>query len=353
MYASFFLGANSSHGFHSFYNELIDVKRANAVYILKGGPGSGKSSLMKNIAAAAEKAGYWVERIFCSSDPESHDAVIIPELGKALVDGTAPHVVEPVYPLAVERYINLSQFADCDKISEKKDEIIAVKDKYSTFFEHVYRLTASAGHIDNELFDIALGGISLEKLHVKSRGIISREIRGKGSGKGTKHRFASAISPKGYVNLFDAKKSSFARTFVIEDTYGIGHFLLVPILKAAENAGFSCIACQNPLKPERTEHLIIPELSLSFITSTREHPYEHEYYRKIRIDAMIDTDVLRSKKQRISLLKKLRASLLDDACEILGEAKSVHDELEDLYNPHIRFDELYRYADILTKEILG
>lgn len=353
MYTSFFLGANSSHGFHSFYNELIDLKKANAVYILKGGPGSGKSSLMKRVAAAAEEAGYEVERIFCSSDPESLDAVIIPELGKALVDGTAPHVVEPVYPLAVERYINLGQFADCDSLAEKKDEIIAVKEKYSGFFEHVYRLTASAGHIDNELFDIALGGISLEKLHTKARGIISREIRGKGSGKATKHRFASSISPKGYVSLFEAKESGFARTFVLEDTFGVGHFLLIPILKAAENAGFSCIACQNPLKPERTEHLIIPELSLSFITSTKEHPYDGEYYRKIRIDAMIDNDVLTDKKHRISLLKKLRASLLDDACEILCEAKSVHDEMEDLYNPHIRFDELYRYAETLAKEIIG
>lgn len=352
MYTSFFLGANSGHGFHSFYKELINLKKANAVYILKGGPGSGKSSLMKKVAKAAEDASYAVERIYCSSDPDSLDAVIIPALGKAIVDGTSPHVVEPEYPLAVERYINLGQFADYDEISKKKDDIISIKEKYSKYFEHVYRLTASAAHIDNELFDIALGGISIEKLHAKARGIISREIRGKGSGKTTKHRFVSSISPKGYVSLFNDKDSDFTHTFILEDSFGLGHFILTPILKAAEEAGFACIACQNPLIPDRLEHLIIPELSLSFITSDKEHPYKGKYYRKIRIDALVDADILRTKKQRISLLKKARASILNDACEILREAKLVHDVLEDLYNPHINFEELYKYADILIDEIV-
>ncbi|MBQ8004408.1 MAG: hypothetical protein IJ299_04880, partial [Oscillospiraceae bacterium] len=265
MYKSFFLGANSRHGFYSFYNELTDLKSADAVYILKGGPGSGKSSLMKRVASAAEEKGYEVERIFCSSDPDSLDAVIIPELGRAIVDGTAPHIVEPVYALAVERYVDLGQFADYKAIAEKKAAIIAVKEKYSGFFEHVYRSTAGAAYADNEIFDVALSGVSVDKLHAKATGIISREIRGKGCGKYTKHRFVSAISPKGYVSLIDDKDCPFEKVFILEDNFGIGHFLLAPILKAAEAAGFRCTLCMNPLIPERMEHLLIPELSLAFI----------------------------------------------------------------------------------------
>lgn len=352
MYTSFFLGANSGQGFYSFYNELIDLKKANSVYILKGGPGSGKSSLMKKVAKASEDAGYAVEKIYCSSDPDSLDAIIIPKLAKAIVDGTSPHIVEPKYPLAVERYVNLGEFADYGEISNKKDEIISVKEKYSKYFEHVYRLTASAAHIDNELFDMALGGVLIEKLHNKAHGIVSREIRGKGKGKNTKHRFASSISPKGYVSLFSDKVNNFTHTFVLEDSFGLGHFILTPILKAAEDSGFECIACQNPLIPERLEHLIIPELSLSFITSDKEHPYSGEYYRKMHIDALIDSDILRTKKQRISLLRKARTSVLDDACEILREAKLVHDVLEDLYNPHINFEKLYKYTNTLIEEII-
>ncbi len=352
MYKSFFLGANSRHGFYSFYNELIDLKSADAVYILKGGPGSGKSSLMKKIAAAAEDRGYEVERIFCSSDPDSLDGIVIPELSLAVVDGTAPHVVEPVYALAVERYVNLGQFADCNAIAKKKDEIIAVKEKYSSFFDRVYRRTASAAHIDNEIFDIGLSATSVEKLHSKARGIISREIRGKGSGKATKHRFCSAISPKGYVSLFDGKDSEFEKTFVLEDSFGVGHFLLIPILKAAEESNFRCIACMNPLIPERLQHLIIPELSLSFITSTKEHPYTGARYRHLRLDSMIAAELTKAQRSRVSVLRKLKAELLGDACEILREAKAVHDEMEELYNPHINFEKLYAFAASLSEEII-
>ena len=43
----FYLGANSPSGFHSLYDQLIDPEEAQRIYILKGGPGCGKSSLMR------------------------------------------------------------------------------------------------------------------------------------------------------------------------------------------------------------------------------------------------------------------------------------------------------------------
>ena len=88
----YFLGANSPTGFYSLYDQLLPPEQARAIYILKGGPGCGKSTLMRRVAAQAGEAGLAVERILCSGDPGSLDAVVIPELGVALVDGTAPHV---------------------------------------------------------------------------------------------------------------------------------------------------------------------------------------------------------------------------------------------------------------------
>lgn len=87
----FFLGANSPAGFYSLYDQLIDPAEAAGVYILKGGPGCGKSTLMRLVAAQAEERGLKVEYIPCSGDPDSLDAVIFPERKAAIVDGTAPH----------------------------------------------------------------------------------------------------------------------------------------------------------------------------------------------------------------------------------------------------------------------
>ena len=89
----YFLGGNTPLGFHSLYHQLSDPARFQAVYIIKGGPGSGKSTLMRRVGQAAEERGYQVEYIVCSGDPDSLDGVVLPQLQTAIVDGTAPHVV--------------------------------------------------------------------------------------------------------------------------------------------------------------------------------------------------------------------------------------------------------------------
>ena len=88
----YFLGANTPQGFYSLYDELLDPAGANDIFILKGGPGCGKSTLMRRVSAALEHEGQSAEYIICSGDPDSLDAVIFPKLKAAIVDGTAPHV---------------------------------------------------------------------------------------------------------------------------------------------------------------------------------------------------------------------------------------------------------------------
>ena len=88
---SFFLGANTPSGFYSLYDQMLEPDTARRIYLLKGGPGCGKSSLMRRVAQALEAGGEQVEYIFCSGDPNSLDAVIFPRLCSAVVDATAPH----------------------------------------------------------------------------------------------------------------------------------------------------------------------------------------------------------------------------------------------------------------------
>lgn len=45
-----FLGNNTSKGFYSLFKNLITQEDANRIICLKGGPGTGKSSLMKKLA---------------------------------------------------------------------------------------------------------------------------------------------------------------------------------------------------------------------------------------------------------------------------------------------------------------
>ncbi len=91
----YFLGANSAQGFVSLYHELLDERNATALYVLKGGAGCGKSTLMRKVGEEMERQGFDVEYILCSGDPDSLDAILIPEKAVAIMDGTAPHGKEP------------------------------------------------------------------------------------------------------------------------------------------------------------------------------------------------------------------------------------------------------------------
>lgn len=89
----FFLGANSEEGFFSLYDQLLGG-RLDDLMILKGGPGCGKSTFMRRVGAAMERAGERIVCINCSGDPDSLDGAIFLDRNAAIVDGTSPHVLE-------------------------------------------------------------------------------------------------------------------------------------------------------------------------------------------------------------------------------------------------------------------
>lgn len=87
-----FPGGNTPHGFHSFY-DYITPPDSNKIFVLKGGPGVGKSTFMRKIAEELVERGYDAELLHCSSDNGSLDGARFPALGVTMVDGTAPQRV--------------------------------------------------------------------------------------------------------------------------------------------------------------------------------------------------------------------------------------------------------------------
>ncbi|UZJ80971.1 PRK06851 family protein [Fictibacillus sp. KU28468] len=88
-----FLGAATPNGAVDYIQNLTEdiCKR----YFIKGRAGSGKSTMLKKIAAAGEEKGYDVEIYHCGFDPNSLDMVILREKGIAIFDSTAPHEYNP------------------------------------------------------------------------------------------------------------------------------------------------------------------------------------------------------------------------------------------------------------------
>ena len=96
----FFAGANSGDGFQNLFSEIVDLEDTYDLMVLKGGPGVGKATFMREIGRSMEEAGTPVEYLWCSGDPDSLDGVVLPELRCAVVDGTSPHGTAPLVHLA-------------------------------------------------------------------------------------------------------------------------------------------------------------------------------------------------------------------------------------------------------------
>jgi len=351
----YFLGANSPGGFHSLYDQLIDPEQAKSVYILKGGAGCGKSTLMQRTAERMEAAGLSVEYITCAGDLDAIDAVLIPAKQAAVVDGSSPHVVEPRYPGIVEHYINLEQYYDTKELMPLRREIMARIDGCRGCYSRAYRCLSAAAEIEEDMRAILVTPALEERLAKRAKGILARELKGKEKRPlpgAVRRRFLSAVTHDGPVCWFDTVGVLCGRVYELADSYGIAHGMLTHLLTGILAAGYEAVACLSPMAPGRLEHLLVPGLSLAFVTSSPALPYGRRPARRIRIDAMADSELFQRSKPRLRFSKKVSAALVEEAVQSLREAKTAQDELEKLYRPHVDLKSVYAEGDAIAARLL-
>lgn len=351
----FFLGANSSQGFVSFFDNAVHDPAIRQNYIFKGGPGCGKSTAMKRVVAAALNQGQPCEIIHCSSDPDSLDGALFPQAAAAVYDGTAPHTIELAFPGAEGSYITPPPFLNQAELAEKTEQLRQTNQQLAGHYRQAFRLIAAAGKVHDSVAAKLAPLCDLPRLEKRAAGIISREIpRGeKGQQPGLeKKRFLSGITPQGLLCFYETAQGLAQNIYDLRDPYGFGHVLLSPILSAALAAGQQVYACYSPLFPDRLEHLILPDLSLAFLTSNSYHAYASQPYRRINLD-VADREGLRLLRGEIRLLRKIEQSLLEDAVEQLRGTKGLHDRLEALYRPHLDFTALDHMGEQVISAVSG
>jgi hypothetical protein len=341
----YFLGANTPGGFYSLYDGFVDTAVKDTLYIIKGGPGCGKSSFMNRIASELARAGKSVEYIHCSGDPDSLDAVYFPELRLGYVDGSAPHIIEPRYPGTAERFINLGIYYDAAALSKKRAEIVAIMTAYKAAYDRAYSLISAAEATTRDMYLPLLTKSVKDRIRSRASGIISREIRGTGLHGEVKKRFLGALTCSGRITFFDTVETLAKCVYAIDNEYGFAPILLSAIADAAKDRNLTIILCPNPICPDSAEHLLIPELSLAFVSQTAKTPYPGEIYRHLRLDALIDIHSERAMRSGLRSCAKIASLLEREAISKLHEARSLHDDLEAVYNPHVEFEGVYSLAD--------
>lgn len=267
---------------------------------------------------------------------------------------THSHVVEPKYAGVVERYVDMGACYDRAGLKNARREIMAAMQGYKACYARAYRCLDAAAEISSDMRAIVVTPAVEAKIAKRAKGILTREIKKSGRESGSvRQRFLTAVTHKGLVAEFGSVDRLCKRVYELADTYGLAHQMLTHLLAGAVAAGHDVIACPSPMSPDRLEHLLIPGLSLAFVTSTPALPYGRRPYRRIRLDAMADPEAVRRSKARLKFSRKVSGALMDEAVDSLAQAKSMHDDLEALYNPYVDFDKVHAIADSAAAEVLN
>ena len=347
---NFFVGANSGDGFQNLFDELVDLEDTYDFMVLKGGPGVGKNTFMRMIGQTMEQAGAAVEYLWCSGDPDSLDGVVLPELRCAIADGTSPHVLEPKYPAAVDRYVDLGRFYDLTAAKAAAEEVKAHTHDYQAAYVRAYRSLKAARQVELDAMTAVAQTFDAGRAERRIEGIIARELRGRRGRRGkTARRFLGSITHKGYLWRFDSVDTLCPKVYEFSDSWELAAPYLARLHEAATEQGWDTILCMSPEAPGQAEHLLIPGLGLAFVTSRPGMDYGQQPYRRSRRDAMGGP----AGKARLRFQPRMTALLREEGITALKEAKASHDALEAVYNPYVDFDGVRALAALEAGRLLS
>lgn len=347
----YFAAGNTAQGFYSLFDSVLEG--LDRLFILKGGPGTGKSSLMKKIGNRWLNKGYDVEFVHCSSDSDSIDAVLIPSLKMGVVDGTAPHVIEPKAPGAVEEYVNLGIAWDAEKLRPQKENILALQQMVRRHYESAYAHFAQALTIHDDLESIYIQNMDFKQANQMTKELMNDIFQQSHTGKRAKvvHRFLGAATPTGPVHFIENLTEDMERRLFIKGRAGTGKStLLRKLITAGEERGVDMEVYHCSFDPKSIDMVIFRTLRVAIFDSTG----PHELHPSRQGDQIIDMyeatvapgtdEKYAAEIQQISTKYKEK---MQQGIASLREAKKTRDQVEKIYIEAMDFT----LIDQMTAEI--
>ncbi len=351
---SYFPGGNTSKGFYSYYQYILGQKEAEYIICIKGGPGTGKSTFMKSIAEHFLNKGEDVDCFRCSSDPQSLDGILLKERHIAFMDGTSPHIVDPVNPGAVDTILHLGEFWDGKAIREHKSYIMQSGDAIKNWFSCAYSCLQAAGDLRNALTKMYEWASADGEIYHMTAGIINRELSHKpvsiAEGKCRKY-FATAITPEGHLSHMASLIRGYKKLYLFSAPVGFNTGEIMRII--SENTIHRGLCVEQyycPMAPDsRIEHILIPELEIGFLTLNDYHDMEicgcSADIINTDMREFTDWNALEKYSDVIRNCEDDSGRLTAQAITYLQKAKQEHDVLEGYYVPNMNFEKIKTLTD--------
>lgn len=350
---TYFLASNSADGFINGFSHAFDPKKGWRTYLIKGGPGTGKSGFMKKVAAYFSDRGETVEIVPCSSDPDSLDAVVLKDRYTVILDATAPHTVDPVYPGVSEEILDFGQFWDTDLLNLSREEIISLTDSNKALHKRASRIISAIGQINRNQLKLSLVATDIDKTFDFAVKLSGRYIKPCKSTASERVIYLSALTPRGEVFYGDTIDKMCDEKVVILDEYGtVSNIIFSCLRDYALKNGADIITVKNNILPgEQIDHILIPELSLAFCSSRNGMKINDDGVRKIHAERFMNRETLREARSRLHFGKRLSKELTDGAIAVLKEAKDVHDKLELCYIKSMDFERVNEFSRRFTESL--
>lgn len=356
----YFAASNTKDGFVSYFDKIFSHNQCDRVYILKGGPGVGKSTFMKSLGKLSEQKGYLPEYFHCSSDPESLDGIIIKEKRIAVIDGTSPHAAEPVLAGAREIIIDLGTAWDTDRLFLKSEEIKALSDTKKRHYRDCYTYLYSKSVMDSLVYNLIFPYIIFDKLD-KSANRLSKSLfrtHSKKSCADIKVRITNALSACGKIRLYTFEDKADTCIFLKEpfSSSRLAHKFLRSVYEYAKSVGADTVISFSPENKEEIDALYFPEINTSISLYDEKAVSECDRIQKkcriINCARFIDLKALSPLKPLRKFYCKLSENMEKQALESLKSAGKAHMELEKIYRPCTNYKTVEKISDKFFKKIL-
>lgn len=338
----YFPGGNTPLGFVSFYSNILSRDTVGKLAVIKGGPGTGKSSLMKKIGEYFKNENEYVHWLHCSSDANSLDGIYLPKYNSAVVDGTSPHVVDPRYPGAWDKIFNLGELIG-DKIGESKEEIYLLNRNISKHFSRCYENLRVASSVCEIMKENSLASKDENAVDCFCHNVLRRVIHEKDRGR-TRKMFLSGITPQGNVNFCDSILSDkYIIRMDCEAGDGVGEIMQRLLTHCRlQNTDADVYYC--PLKPYEPEHIVFRNTHVAVTTS-------NEFHTTAEADEIVPFGDFVKNSYDNSENREIYGKYIEKALFEVGEAKKLHDELENYYINNFDFSKTETFYEEI-KEFL-
>ncbi len=346
---TYFAGANTAKGFVGAYPTLVQEGELDRLYILKGGSGTGKSTLIKACAARAHLSGAQVTMLLCSSDPTSADGVILTGKGGrriAVVDGTAPHTVDPVLPGAVGEIVPLGECWRTSVLTAARSEIEAHTGEKQAAYRLAYRYLAAYGEMAAASRSLLAGCILKDKMSAAVRRLTAGLL--KGTSYREEIRCTSAVSMQGLYRLPTFGELA-RRKISVLDAYGSADFFWDALRDAVSERRCTVYFAPAPGETDIPYEAYLPESGVAFCTA-----YDREEGDvAVNMQRFLDRRALSAVRGRLRFAARCREMLMEGALASLTRAREHHFALEEIYKTAMDFTAVGQIGDKIAGEIAG